>query len=316
MQTYDRIEAAFPGENIPAVVVVEADDVRGGEVAAAIERLVSDSNAADGVVGSPEVNYNDAGTAAAIMIPIAGTGTDGTSKQALSTVRNELVADAFTGVDAAEVNVTGQTAGTVDFNNLMNERLPLVFAFAFGLAFVLMLVTFRSIVIPLTAIVLNLLSVGAAYGVLVLVFQHGLGSDLLGFDTPGSIAAWLPLFLFVILFGLSMDYHVFILSRIREAVDGGMSTDDAIRHGISSTAGTVTSAAVVMVAVFATLSIIDMKEMGIGLAIAVLIDATIVRGVLVPASMKLLGKWNWYLPSALGRLPRVEHELEPEPSHS
>ena len=319
VQTYDRIEVAFPGENIPAVVVVEADDVRGGEVAAAIERLVSDSNAADGVVGSPEVNYNDAGTAAAIMIPITGTGTDGTSKQALSTVRNELVTDAFRGVDAAEVNVTGQTAGTVDFNNLMNERLPLVFAFVLGLAFVLMLVTFRSIVIPLTAIVLNLLSVGAAYGVLVLVFQHGLGSDLLGFDTPSSIAAWLPLFLFVILFGLSMDYHVFILSRIREAVDGGMSTEEAIRHGISSTAGTVTSAAFVMVAVFAifaTLSIIDMKEMGIGLAIAVLIDATIVRAVLVPASMKLLGKWNWYLPSSLGWLPRGNEEVEIAPARA
>jgi uncharacterized membrane protein YdfJ with MMPL/SSD domain len=179
------------------------------------------------------------------------------------------------------------------------------------MAFVLLLVTFRSIVIPIKAIALNLLSVGASYGVLVLVFQHGVGESLLGFEATGAVTSWLPLFLFVILFGLSMDYHVFILSRVREAFDRGASTEDAVRHGIKSTAGVVTSAAAVMVAVFAifaSLGALEFKQMGVGLATAVLIDATIVRGVLLPATMKLLGDWNWYLPRSLGWLPRVAHE--------
>ena len=193
----------------------------------------------------------------------------------------------------------------------MSDRLPLVFGFVFLLAFLLMLFTFRSIVIPIKAIVLNLLSVGAAYGILVLVFQDGHGEGVLGFTSNGGVTSWLPLFLFVILFGLSMDYHVFILSRVREAYDAGMSTTEAIRHGISTTAGTVTSAAVVMVfvfSVFVTLSFIDFKEMGVGLAAAVLIDATVIRGVLLPATMKVLGDWNWYLPRWLEWLPRVGFE--------
>ncbi len=179
-----------------------------------------------------------------------------------------------------------------------------------------MLVTFRSIVIPIKAIVLNLLSVGAAYGILVLVFQDGHGESLLGFTSNGGVASWLPLFLFVILFGLSMDYHVFILSRVKELHDKGMSTRDAVRHAISSTAGTVTSAALVMVgvfAVFATLSFIDLKELGLGLAAAVLIDATLIRGVLLPASMTVLGDWNWYLPRWLEWLPRVGGEPKAPP---
>jgi uncharacterized membrane protein YdfJ with MMPL/SSD domain len=184
-----------------------------------------------------------------------------------------------------------------------------------------MLVTFRSIVIPIKAIILNLLSVGAAYGVLVLVFQNGHGESLLGFTSNGGVANWLPLFLFVVLFGLSMDYHVFILSRVRELYDRGLTTDEAVKQGIASTAGTVTSAAIVMVGVFAvfvTLSFLDFKEMGLGLAVAVLLDATIIRGVLLPASMKLLGDWNWYLPSWLEWLPHVGAEgdallpVEPE----
>jgi RND superfamily putative drug exporter len=213
--------------------------------------------------------------------------------------------------------VTGAAAQTADFNEIMKTRTPIVFAFVLGLAFLLLMATFRSIVIPLKAIVLNLLSVGAAYGVLVLVFQNGLGESLLGFESNGGVTNWLPMFLFVILFGLSMDYHVFVLSRIREAVQGGMSTDDAVAHGIKSTAGTITSAAVVMVAVFAvfaTLGFLDMKEMGVGLAVAILIDATIVRGILLPASMKLLGKWNWYLPKRLEWLPEIRHHDEPVPA--
>ena len=203
-----------------------------------------------------------------------------------------------------------------DFASKLNSRLPLIFAFVFALVFVLMMLTFRSVVIPLTAIVLNLLSVGAAYGVLVLVFQNGNLESVLGFTSNGGITNWLPLFLFVVLFGLSMDYHVFILSRVRELYERGMSTDDAVRRGIATTAGTVTSAAFVMVGVFAvfvTLSFLDFKELGLGLAVAVLIDATIIRGVLLPASMKLLGDRNWYLPSWLEWLPRIGDEPGAQP---
>ena len=192
----------------------------------------------------------------------------------------------------------------------MKSVAPLVFGFVLLFAFVLMLITFRSLVIAAKAIVLNLLSIGAAYGILVLVFQHGWGKGILGFEFTGGIDPFLPILLFVILFGLSMDYHVFILSRVREAYDRGMSTDEAIAHGIKSTAGVVTSAAFVMVgvfAIFATLSMLILKQFGVGLAAAILIDATIVRAILLPASMKLLGDWNWYLPKWLEWLPRLEH---------
>ena len=198
---------------------------------------------------------------------------------------------------------------------MLKQKAPLVFGFVLVFAFLLLLVTFRSVVIAGKAVVLNLLSVGAAYGVLVAVFQWGWGENLLGFQSNGGIASWLPIFMFVILFGLSMDYHVFILSRVREAYDRGMKTEDAVAHGIISTAGVVTSAALVMVgafAVFALMPILDMKEMGIGLAVAVLLDATLVRGVLLPATMKLLGDWNWYLPKWLEWLPQLEHEPKTE----
>ena len=207
--------------------------------------------------------------------------------------------------------MTGYTASSKDFNDTTKSHVPLVFGFVLTAAFLLLLFTFRSIVIPIKAIVLNMLSVGAAYGVLVWVFQYGHGEDLLGFKSNGSIVSWMPLFMFVILFGLSMDYHVFILTRIREAFDRGMSTDEAVSHGIKTTAGVITSAAVVMIAVFAifaTLSLIFFKQLGVGLAVAVLIDATIVRAVLLPASMKLLGDWNWYLPSWLEWLPQISPE--------
>ena len=216
----------------------------------------------------------------------------------------------------ADVGVAGTTASSYDFNVQMKHAAPFVIAFVLGLAFILLLLTFRSLVIPIKAIVLNLLSVAAAYGVLVLVFQHGVGKGLLGFDDAGGgVVAFLPIFLFVILFGLSMDYHVFILSRIREAYDAGMSTDDAVAHGIKSTASVVTSAAIVMVGVFSifgTLSFLFLKEFGVGLAVAVLIDATLVRAVLLPAAMKLLGEANWYLPRWLEWLPRLGAETPAE----
>jgi uncharacterized membrane protein YdfJ with MMPL/SSD domain len=312
VQTYNKIQAAFPGESIPANVVVEAADVTSGATAAAIEEL--QATAAE----QPElfepgasVEVNPDGTVANVAIPVAGDGTDATSNEALDVLRGEVVPATVGAVAGTDVAVTGMTAETADFNASMSSHIPWVFAFVLTAAFLLLLVTFRSVVIPLKAILLNLLSVGAAYGLLVLVFQEGWGEGLLGFESTGAITAWLPLFLFVVLFGLSMDYHVFILTRIRELVDRGMRTDQAVAAAIKSTAGVVTSAAVVMVAVFsifATLSSVEFKQMGVGLAAAILIDATIIRGVLLPATMKLLGEWNWWLPSWLEWLPRVSHE--------
>jgi RND superfamily putative drug exporter len=255
-----------------------------------------------------------------VSIPMQGDGTDAKSETALASLRDDIIPSTIADVSGTKVDVTGLTAGSKDFNDTMISRLPFVFAFVLGLAFVLLLVTFRSIVVPIKAIVLNLLSVGASYGILTLVFQDGHGESLLGFESLGGITAWLPLFLFVVLFGLSMDYHVFILSRIREAVDRGESTDDAVSHGIRSTAGVVTSAAMVMVAVFAifaTLSSVEFKMMGVGLAVAILIDATLVRAVMLPAAMKLLGERNWYLPRKLSWLPRISHEGPlPEPTRA
>lgn len=311
MQTYDKMQAAFPGGQIPAVVVVEGDDVTSGPIKAAIadlERTALETGQMDEPIG---VEISPDKTVAAISIPIQGNGTDDESNEALATLRDSVVPQTIANAEGVDhALVTGMTAGSKDFNDEMKAAAPVVFGFVLSLAFLLLLIEFRSIVIPIKAIVLNLLSVAAAYGILVLVFQHGVGASLLGVDeaSQGSITSWLPIFLFVILFGLSMDYHVFILSRIREAYDSGMSSEGAVAHGIKSTASVVTSAAVVMVAVFAifgTLSFVDMKQMGVGLAAAVLIDATIVRAVLLPATMKLLGDWNWYLPRALARrLPR------------
>ncbi len=313
---YYDIQRAFPGENTAAVVAVEAQDTRSGAVAGAIDRLRTAAQADQSTIGAVEVDRSSDGATAEITVPIVGDGDEEASKEALASIREKLIPSAFAGV-SADVAVTGPTAESVDFAALLSSRMPIVFAFVLGLAFLLMLVTFRSIVIPIKTIVLNLLSVGAAYGVLVLVFQDGVGESLLGFESTGAIAPWLPLFLFVVLFGLSMDYHVFILSRVREAVDRGMKTEDAVRYGLTSTGSVVTSAAVVMVAVFAifgTLSFIEMKQMGVGLAVAVLLDATLVRAVLLPAAMKLLGEWNWYLPRHLRWLPRIGGETAVEPA--
>jgi RND superfamily putative drug exporter len=292
MQTYDRLQAAFPGGQIPAVVAVKADDVTAPQVRAAIEDLRDRAVASKRFEPPTSVTVSADRTVASVQLPIVGDGTDSRSNAALEHLRDDLIP--ATTAKVAETHVTGMTAGSKDFNDLMKSRAPIVFAFVLSLAFVLLLTMFRSIVIALKAIVLNLLSVAAAYGVLALAFS-------------GPITSWLPMFLFVILFGLSMDYHVFILSRIREAFDRGMSTDDAVAHGIKTTASVVTSAAAVMVAVFSifgTLTFVDMKQMGVGLAAAVLIDATIVRAVLLPAAMKLLGDWNWYLPTWLGWMPQ------------
>ena len=319
MQVYDRMQAAFPGGQIPAVVVLKADDVTAPQVQQAAAQL-RERALASGLVREPiEVNVSPDRRLLDLQLPIVGDGTDDESYRALARVRDKLVPD-FENAAGAQAYVAGMTAESQDWNDLMKSRAPLVFAFVLTLAFILLLVTVRSIVIPIKAIVMNLLSVGAAYGVLKLVFQDGRFESLLGYESMGAITSWLPIFLFVMLFGLSMDYHVFILSRIREAYDSGRSTEDAVSHGIKATAGVVTSAAFVMVAVFAifaTLSNLDFKMMGVGLATAILLDATIVRAVLLPATMKLLGDWNWYLPKRLEWLPRVgAHEPSVQPSRA
>ncbi|HUA71177.1 MAG TPA: MMPL family transporter [Solirubrobacteraceae bacterium] len=308
MQAYQRVQQAFPGGAEPETVVISAPDVTTPRVTAGIAALERAALATGKMHEPILVDVSASHQAARVSIPLDGTGTDAASLSALALLRDHVIPATIGRVPGVTVRTTGEAGQTVDFNNTMKSHAPYVFAFVLGLAFVLLLLTFRSIVIPLTSIVLNLLSVGAAYGVLVLIFQQGHLQSLLGFTSIGGIIDWLPLFLFVILFGLSMDYHVFILSRVREAHENGMSTEDAIAHGLKASAGVVTSAAIVMVAVFAifaTLGEIVFQMLGVGLAVAVLLDATVVRAVLLPATMKLLGDWNWYLPSWLGWLPRI-----------
>jgi uncharacterized membrane protein YdfJ with MMPL/SSD domain len=310
MKAYFQLQKAFPGTEIPANVVVKATDVTAPPVQAAIANLKRQALASGDLHAPITVDVNKAGTVANIAVPVDGQGTDGASDRSLATLRDHVVPTTVGRVPDAEVAVTGITAESKDFNDQIKTIAPRVFLFVLLLAFTLMLFAFRSLVIAAEAIILNLLSVGAAYGVLVVVFQHGFAKGLLGFDSTAGVDGFLPIFLFVILFGLSMDYHVFILSRIREAYDQGMTTDEAITHGIKTTAGVVTSAAVVMVAafsIFATLSVIIFKQFGVGLAVAILIDATLIRAVLLPATMKLLGEWNWYLPKWLNWLPHFEH---------
>jgi len=311
VQTFVKTQKAFPGAQTPAQVVIKADDVSSPSVQSAISRLKHDA-LATGQMSRPIQSFTNSNhTVERIEIPLAGDGSNATSIAALKTLRTKVLPASIGNVAGAEYAVTGEAAGTHDFNETMKHRFPVVFAFVLGLAFLLLLLTFRSIVIPIKAIVLNLLSVGAAYGVLVWIFQDGHLEGVLNFHSNGAVVTWLPLFLFTVLFGLSMDYHVFILSRVRELVDRGTSTEEAVSRGIKTTASTVTAAAAVMVAVFAifaSLRTLDIKQMGVGLAVAVLLDATLIRGVLLPATMKLLGEWNWYLPRWLEWLPRISFE--------
>jgi RND superfamily putative drug exporter len=322
IKTYDRMQRAFPGSALPATVVVEAPSVRTPAVQRAIAQLKSRALASGRAFEPITVAVNRKGTVADITVPIAGNGTDAASNASFRMLRSEIVPETVGALPDTQAGVTGQTAEWRDQADALKSNLPPVVGFVLLFAFSLMLVAFRSVVIAAKAIVLNLLSVAAAYGVLVLVFQHGIGKSLLGIGSAAGIDAVVPLLLFVILFGLSMDYHVFILSRIRETFDRGKTMDEAVSYGIKSTAGVVTSAAIVMVcvfAVFATLSWPFFKQFGVGLAAAILIDATIVRAVLLPATMKLLGDWNWYLPRWLEWLPTLEHreaprKVEPAPS--
>jgi RND superfamily putative drug exporter len=316
IKTYNRIQAAFPGGPIPAEVVVSADDVRSPEVVKAVNDLRARAVASPNFEQPITTSVSPDRTVEEVDIPVVGDGTDSKSTAALTQLRDELIPATIGRVPGATADVTGYTAQSTDFNDTMKSHAPLVFVFVLSAAFLLLLFTFRSIVIPVKAIILNLLSVGAAYGVLVWIFQEGHLESVLRFQSNGAIVSWMPLFLFVVLFGLSMDYHVFILTRIREAFDHGRRTEDAVSHGIKTTAGVVTSAAVVMIAVFAvfaSLSLLIFKQLGVGLAVAVLIDATIIRGVLLPATMKLLGDWNWYLPNWLDWIPRIGTQPSPGP---
>jgi RND superfamily putative drug exporter len=313
VETLDRLQAAFPGQAQPAIVAVRANTTSLA-YKTVLRELQATAAATHQGYGAIAVDSNASHTVGRITVPLPGSGTDSTSTKALLTLRGQLLPASLGKLPHLTYGVTGATAGSYDRNEMMKSSLPLVFAFVLTFGFLLLLASFRSLVIAAKAVLLNLLSVAGAYGVVVAVFQFGWGKNLLNFTGDGAVAPWLPLFMFVILFGLSMDYHVFILSRVREAYDRGMSTEDAVAHGIKTTAGTVTSAALVMVGVFsifATLPLLDMKEMGVGLATAVLIDATLVRGVLLPASMKLLGDWNWYLPTWLRWLPKIEHHPLP-----
>ncbi|MEV4252844.1 MMPL family transporter [Spirillospora sp. NPDC049652] len=310
-KTYTAINKAFPGSPGPAVVVVKADDINAAPVRQAIAALKKEA-LATGEMNNP-INVRTHGAhVAQIEVPLAGNGTDETSLHALKTLRGQVVPHTVAKVGQAEV--TGHLAFSEDFNGRLRTSILPVFLFVMGVTFLLMLVFFRSPVIAATAIVLNLLSVGAAYGVMAAVFQHGWGASLVATHPVGALESWIPLFVFVVLFGLSMDYHVFVVSRIREAHDQGMPTTRAVADGVRATAGVVTSAAVIMIAtfgIFGTLSMQDFKQLGVGLAVAVLIDATIVRVILLPAVMAMLGRANWWVPRWLGWLPHVSHG-EPE----
>jgi putative drug exporter of the RND superfamily len=287
------ISQAFPGGPEPAEVVVTGSDLGGKQVSAAVAALHGEVAATHGAIREPistAMFGND--QVLVVSVPLAGSGTDTASNNALATLRTQALPATLGKVPGINYSVTGLTAGNHDFDAQLAKTVPWVFVFVLGLAFLLLMRTFRSVYIPALSIGLNLLSVGAAYGVMVLIFQDGHLERLLGFTAYGGITTWLPLFMFVLLFGLSMDYHVFILSRIRELRLGGASAKAAVTDGIARSAGVVTSAAVIMVAVFsifATLSLIEFKMFGVAMAVAVLIDATIVRGVLLPAGLAMLG---------------------------
>ena len=309
LKTYDHIQESFPAERSAAQVVVENGNVRAAGVQAGIAELQQRALATGKVIGPlPAVEISRDGTVARVDLPLAGDGSNDRSLNALAAVR-KLAPATVGAVAGTSVLVGGDTAATRDDNANLAAHAPIVFGFVLIMAFLLLLITFRSIVIPIKAILLNLMSVAAAFGVVTLVFQHGFG-EVIGMPHTKGVASWLPVFLFVILFGLSMDYHVFILSRIKEGWDKGLGNDVAVEQGIRGSAGVVTAAAAVMVAVFAifaTLSLIDLQEFGIGLSAAIAIDATLIRGIVLPATMKLLGKWNWYMPSSLAWLPTVGH---------
>ena len=311
VQRYDHIMAAFPGGPAPAMVVVKAPDIQS---ATAKRQMAALTNYHSNALGQPiETTVYPAANLAAITVPLAGLGRDATSQQALTTLHDQIVPATVGQIPGGTALVGGSLAQSIDWNNHMKATIVPVILFVMGVTFVLMLVSFGSVVIAVTTICLNLLSVAASYGVLTAIFVHGWGAGLIGVQAPGAIESWIPLFVFVVLFGLSMDYNVFVVSRIKEAHDRGLPTRQAVAYGIRSTAGVVTSAAIIMVAVFAvfgSLSVQQFKQLSVGLSVSVLLDATVVRGVLLPSVMALLGVHNWYLPRRLARFtarPALRH---------
>jgi len=289
------------------VVVTNADRA---DTKAAIDDMSKRILALEGMSGPPQTRMSVDGKDALVSYVMAGGRNDERNRDIVREVRRDIVPATFGALPDVNAYVTGDAAFTLDVVDFYARGMPQVMAFVLGLSFLLLLVAFRSIVIPIKAILLNLLSTGAAFGLLVLVFQDGRLADQLGFKA-GPIESFVPVFIFTILFGLSMDYHVFILTRIKEARDRGLRTGEAVARGIAITSGTITSAAAIMITVFAvfvTLDLVIIKQLGFGLATAVLIDATIVRSMLLPATMRLLGEWNWWLPSFLRWLPEVTIE--------
>ena len=314
---YAALQSDFADQTVNPVHVVVANN--SGPVSTALEQL-GDELGADARFGPGEI-LEGSGGVADLVVPVRGDPTGEEAIAAVRDLREQVVPATFEGTDADPL-VGGSTSETIDYLDNVTNPAPLVFAFVLGLSFVLLTVAFRSIVIAITAIILNLLSVGAAYGLLVLVFQHGVGADLLGFQTVDTIEAWVPLFLFSVLFGLSMDYQVFLLSRIRERYDQGADTSAAVRWGVASTARIITGAALIIVAVFSGFArgdLVMFQQMGFGVAVSLLIDATIIRSVLLPSVMVLLGDRNWYLPRWLEWIPHLEVEghveAKPQASH-
>jgi RND superfamily putative drug exporter len=309
-QGYLALQRDFPRATADPVRIVVADGASEPQVRAALTRLQG-RLAADPKFGRGPIRYaNDVGS---LDVPIRGDDASDASLAAVRKLRADVIPAEFAGTDA-RVLVGGRTAENVDYADSVTNPTPYVFLFVLGLTFVLLTIAFRSIVVAGTSIVLNLLSVGAAYGLIVLVFEKGVGNNLFGFSQSDTIEAWVPLFLFSVLFGLSMDYQVFLLSRIKERFDETGDTRGAVAWGVGSTARIITGAALIIVAVFAGFAkgdLIMFQQMGFGVAVALLIDATIIRSVILPAAMTLLGRWNWYLPRWLGWLPRIQIERAP-----
>jgi RND superfamily putative drug exporter len=309
------LERSFPGTSTtdPAQVVISGN-VESKTVTAAIAQFEA-STAGDPDFGATQKEFADNGKAVLISIPLVGDPDHSQARRGLERLRTDLIPAAFEGTDV-NVLVGGTTAENVDYSDVINHWLPIVLCFVLGLSFLLLTVVFRSIVISATAVVLNLLSVGAAYGLLVLVFQHGVGADLLGFQQVERVEAWVPVFLFSVLFALSMDYHVFLLSRIRERYEQTGDTNEAVVHGIAATGRIITGAALIIVVVFAGFAagqLVMFQQMGFGVAIALLVDATLIRMIVVPATMAVLGPWNWYLPTWLNWLPELHVEGDSQP---
>jgi RND superfamily putative drug exporter len=310
---FEALARDFPQQSSSPALVAVTGDVRSPRAQAGIARLRR-ALADDPVFGGgSDLRIAEDGRAAAIGVVVGGDKTGDAALAGIRRLRSTEIPRAFDGAPV-DVAVGGDTADNVDYIDAMNAWLPLVVAFVLGLSFVLLTVVFRSIVVAATSIALNLLSIGAAYGLVILVFLHGWGNGLLGFQRVHAIDAWVPLFLFSVLFGLSMDYQVFLLSRIKERYDRTGSTEEAVTQAVASTARLITGAALIIVAVFAGFAMGDLvmfQQMGFGVAVALLIDATIIRSVLLPAAMRLLGRWNWYLPGWLEWLPRIEVEAAP-----